>query len=316
MKKVVKDGCYYIENAVYGSAEYEGLRRLWAEVFGDPEAYADAIYENFGEEIRGYAVTDEDGRVCSSLSCYLCGSFEGKPVYASYAVCTAEDCRGLGLAGILTEYVRDEVISRGGISVVSPAEASLVSYYEKLGYEPFFFASECSSLSPLFDMDDYDDFDDYDIDFGEEGDFEALMPDLDIEPLTADTYNRYREAYLSGRPHIELSDAMLRLVEAESMDGGGLYSINRGDAVCAVSEVSPAAVTVTELISNPVLLEISEEIEGEIAAMIAKHFGAAETIYRTPGYGRCQSMAAGIDKMDEEDQGYYFREAYFGFPVD
>lgn len=295
---------------------YEGLRELWCETFGDGPEYVDFTYDNFGGDIRGYAAVDKDGRVASCLTLYRCGTFEGRPVYVSYSVCTREESRGLGLAGSLSKAVMEEVISQGGISIVSPAERSLEDFYAGLGYEPYFFVSERAVMSPDLDTDEFDDFDDYDMDFGGD-EFEAVAPQLDMKRIDAGAYGRYREAFLSGRPHVELSPDMLRLAEAESADGCSLYSINGGDAVCIVEEAGLARVILTELLVSPVLLEISGDIDSEIASMIAKHFDAAETVYRTPGWGRCQTMAAGLpaDK-DREGSGYLYEEAYYGFPVE
>lgn len=295
---------------------YEGLRELWCATFGDDPEYVDFTYENFGEDIRGYAAVDSDGQAASCLTLYRCGEFEGRPVYVSYAVCTREDSRGLGLAGSLSKAVMEEVVSQGGISIVSPADNSLETFYTKLGYEPFFFVSDRAVMSPDLDMDEFEDFDEYDMDFGGE-EFEAVTPALDIRKIDSGAYGRYREAFLSGRPHVELSEDMLRLAAAESLDGDSMYSINGGDAVCIVEEAGPARVVLTELLVSPVLLEISGDIDAEIAAMIAKHFDAAETVYRTPGPGRCQSMAAGLPAdMDKEESGYVYEEAYYGFPVE
>ena len=303
-------------------AAYEGLRALWCETFGDPPEYVDAFYENFDDDIMGYAMVDEEGDVCAALSCHLCGEYEGRPVYVSYAVCTREDMRGHGLAAELTSVVRDEVTAAGGISLVSPAEPSLVQYYAKLGYEPSFLAVERAVMSPDFDDEEFDDFDEFDLDI-EGADPTPFRAQLDLEPLTPEKYNRYREAFLAGRPHIELSGAMLRLIEAESMDGCGLCSINRGDAICAISHADPAKVVLTELILNPVLHELSMDIDAEIAAMIARHFDAFETVYTMPGAGSCQSMAYGLPPRSEEpfeDREEEFsiltEEPYYGFPID
>lgn len=328
MRSDIYRKAYRIEEAD-GAAKYEGLRSLWCEVFGDGPEYVDFTYDNFGDDIRGYVVTDEDGKVVSALTKYRCGEYEGNPVFVSYAVCTAEESRGLGLAGMLTDHVRDLVESEGGISIVSPSEESLVGFYAGHGYEPYFFASERAVLSPDLDMDDYDDFDDYDADFvgGEPGN---VTPELEMKSIGAEVYGRYREAFLTGRPHIELSGRMLRMAEAESLGGRGLFSVNNGDAICAVSEVDAARVLISELIVNPVLLEISADIDAVIASMIAKHFNAAETVYRTPGMGSCQSMAGTIPRGSGEDREsksdnngknkeeyeYLFEEAYYGFPVE
>ena len=309
---------FRIESADYGSDQYEDLRALWSKVFGDKPDYVDAFYENFGKDIRGYVLTDGSGRVCSALSCYLCGEYEGSPVYVSYAICTREDMRGQGLAAMITSFVRDKVTAAGGISIISPAEPSLVSYYANLGYEPHFFAVERAVLSPEFDLEEYDDYDEFDIDI-EGADPTPFRAELDMQQLPVEKYQRYREAFLAGQPHIEPSSEMLSFIEFDSLDGCGLYSINRGDAICTVSYIDPARVVLTELILNPVLKELSFDIDAEIASMIAKYFGAAETVFITPGAGRCQGMVCGLPVRDaeqtDEDDAYY-EMPYYGFPVE
>ena len=62
-------------------------------------------------------------------------------------------------------------------------------------------------------------------------------------------------------------------------------------------------------------------IDAEIAAMIAKHFDAAETVYVMPGPGGCQGMACGFQSKnetlpaDEEMNEVYIEEPYYGFPI-
>ncbi len=307
-----------IREIEYGSEGYPQLRALWSEVFGDAPGYVDGFYENFGADITGYAVLDEKDRACSALTCHRCGTYEGRPVYVIYAVCTREDMRGKGLAAALVSFVRDRVSEAGGISIVSPAEPSLISYYAGLGYEPHFFVSERAVLSPEYNFDDCYDFDEYDLDI-EDADPTPFKAEIDLQRLPAEKYNRYREAFLSGQPHIELSSEMLSMIESESMDGSGLYSVNRGDAVCIVKHADPAKVVLTELVLNPVLKELSFDIDNEIASMIARNFGAAETLFRTPGYGACQSMICGLPPecggQDREEE-YYFEKPYYGFPME
>ena len=285
-----------------GGAAYEGLRALWSEVFGDPLLYIDAFYESFGDDIRGYAVVDSAGEVCSALTCYPCGTYDGRPVWVSYAICTRKDRRRLGLAGMLVEHVRDEVIAAGGISLVSPAEPSLESYYAGLGYEPHFLAAERAVLNPDFDAEEFDDFDEFDIDI-EGASPTPFRSEIDLQRVSAVTYNKYREAFLSGCPHVELNNSMLRLIQNESMDERGLFIVNGGDAICVIGGADAGRVSITELIVSPVLLELSLDIDAEIAAMIAKRFGAFEAVYRTPGFGGCQSMAAGLPQSVHAETG-------------
>ena len=293
--------------------KYEGLRALWCEVFNDEPGFVDGMYGAFGadpadgiytsEEIGGYAVLDKAGEVVSALTCFLSGEYEGRPVHTSYAICTKQDMRGMGLAGRLVEHARDIVLGAGGISLISPAEPSLEEFYGAHGYEPHFYAIQSHAL---LDDEEIFEFDE------EDSEYEKLEPEFKMAALDAATYNRYREAFLSDRPHVELSDSFMRLIcdESERPDGSsGLFAINGGDAVCALTEHPSGMPMIAELILNPVLAELSMEIDGEIARMIAKRLGMDAMLYRTPGPGACQSMAAGLDNCID-------CEAYYGFPID
>ncbi|MBR0399246.1 MAG: hypothetical protein IJH95_00300 [Mogibacterium sp.] len=202
--------------------KYHALRSLWCSVFGDEPDYVDAMFDCFGEEIKGYIVVSDSGgsaggigstdgivstdsgsgevRALSALVCYRCGELTisdldmeevcGKTVYVSYAVCTDPDYRGRGLAGQLTSHIRDIVTDAGGLSIVSPAEESLQDFYSELGYRPFFYASEAlvyadEALSPVFADAGSDYFDDLP-DLSETADppvIEELWPDDDSEPF-------------------------------------------------------------------------------------------------------------------------------------
>ena len=301
-------------------SKYEGLRSLWCRIFGDSPEYVDHVYDIFGEDIRGYVICSEEGTVISSLTCYLCGSLEGIPVYVSYAVCTDPVYRGLGLAGRLTDYVRNVVTGSrgvmlnfenapraeglGGISIVSPAEDSLIGFYRETGYEESCFVK---SIRVMPDDEDTEDFI-----IGEDDDFEAFEPSLRVSNSDASEYNMYREAFLANEAHVSLSDKMLELVSSESMDGSGLLVINGGDAICAVSGNEEGILTASEFIVNPMLREFSEEIDKELAEQIADYYGSAGFIARVPAfdlteYCSVQSMAAGMRES---------REFYFGFPIE
>ncbi len=294
---------YAIEAAGRGSANYEGLRKLWCETFGDSAEFVDSFYDCFGEDIKGYVILDESGRVCSALTCYPCGAYEGRIVFVSYAICTREDCRGQGLAGMLTEYVKEEVVMKGGISLVSPAEPSLEEYYAGLGYEPVFHAAPRAVLAEAFE----DEPGEYE--FDEEDDFDIVKPEADIRKIDASLYARYRGAYLAELPHIMPCEELL---EAAALASEGFYTINGGDAVCCVAGKKRGQLVLSELIISPMLLELSGEIDTEVARLLAKHFDAFEVMYNMPGAGRIQAMAAGC--FDRTEIGAPL--PYFGFPIE
>lgn len=301
--------------------KYEGLRDLWCRVFGDDPRYVDYIYDLFGDEIAGYVVCSESGRVVSALTCYKCGDLDGVPVYVSYAVCTDPEYRSLGLGGRLTDYVKTVVTTArgeqvqysdapdaeglGGISLVSPAEESLISFYRALGYDTDCFANEFTVSSGDEDEEEFI--------MGEDDDFDAFAPSTRLSYADDTEYNMYRNAFLNDVPHISLSRNMLRLIRGESLDGNGLIVINGGDAVCTVLESGhEGCLIAAELIVNPALSSVSGEIETEIASELASQYGFKKIRYRSPAashdpYASVQSMAAGAS----EGQGFYF-----GFPIE
>ncbi len=297
---------YAIETAKRGSDNYEGLKALWCETFGDTAEFVDAFYDCFGDDITGYVILDGEGKVCAALTCYLAGAYEGRLVYVSYAICTASDHRGQGLASALTEYVKEEVIMRGGISLVSPAEESLEEFYAGLGYEPEFYVAPRAVLAESFE-DELDEFE-----FGEDDDFEEgdiVRPEAVVKKIDASLYNKYREAYLTEVPHVTMLDEML---DAVALAGEGFYTINNGDAVFCVSEKTRGQLILSEMIISPVLLDLSGEIDSEVAQLLAKHFDAVEVMYDLPGAGHIQAMASGFYGKTEGASSL----PYFGFPIE
>ena len=294
---------------------------------------------------------------------------DGLPVYVSYAICTDPEYRGHGYAAALTDYVRKVVTAPrgtviyeeddrlpaaeglGGISLVSPAEESLVGYYDGLGYRENFFVDEHLVRAGADDLPgDEDEFagadfgaisaadtgrfetagdtrfwglgPDGNADFLDDEEGEAFEPELSVESVSGSMYNRYREEFLADITHVEMSPEMMEFLRADG--DGGLLVINGGDAICRVAyagagvageadgkgaeaTASGKTVMLDELLVNPQLLAFSEEIGEEIAEQLAEYFGAETLVYRTPGFGRCQTMS----NAEAVTAG-----AYFGFPIE
>lgn len=355
--------------------EYKGLRDLWHRVFGDGPEFVDHLYRMFGEtglpggmeasqdaDVTGYIICSAENEVISALTCYRCGALsvpddmrddpeyagnDGRPVYVSYAVCTDPEYRGLGLAGKLTSSVREEVAAAGGISLVSPAEESLIAFYRDLGYRESCFAAE--DEAPADDPEEWD-HDSFDLNtdgtrvwglgddgtpgFIEDDDTLPAEAELTVEVADVITYNKYRESFLADTAHVSLSEPMLELVRSVSLNGNGLLVINGGDAVCVISEapdpeggetvtgqtdVGKTQLVINELLVDPDLLALSGEIGGEIASSLAVHFGAERVVYRTPAFcGNCNEAAWQDEGIRCQSMAAGAGDAgfYFGFPVE
>lgn len=299
---------------------------------------------------------DAEGRQAHNAPDGPGGGAGGLPVYVSYAICTEPEYRGQGHAAALTEYVRSIVTAPrgtvihgeddglpaaeglGGISLVSPAEESLIGYYDRLGYRETFLVDEHAVHAGEEELPEEEDWSvgaeageqsayietseqsaaadtrfwglgpDGNADFLDEENGEAFEPELSVESVSGSMYNRYREEFLAGIPHVEMSPEMMEFLRADG--DGGLLVINGGDAVCRVVYAGNT-VMLDELLVNPQLKAFSEEIEEEIALRLAEHFGAETLVYRTPGSGRCQSMSAAANGAEAAAEG-----AYFGFPIE
>ena len=317
---------------------------------------------------------DSEGRQAHDAPDGPGGGAGGLPVYVSYAICTDPEYRGQGHAAALTEYVRSIVTAPrgtvihgeddglpaaeglGGISLVSPAEESLIGYYDRLGYRETFFVDEHAVHAGEEELPEEEDWSvgaeageqsayietseqsaaadtrfwgldpDGNAVFLDDEEREAFEPELSVESVSGSMYNRYREEFLAGVPHVEMSPEMMEFLRTDG--DGGLLVINGGDAVCRVayagaedadsSEIHDEetgaqlrTVMLDELLVNPQLRALSEEIEEEIALRLAEHFGAETLVYRTPGSGRCQSMSSSADGAEAAAEG-----AYFGFPIE
>ena len=317
---------------------------------------------------------DAEGRQAHDAPDGPGGGAGGLPVYVSYAICTDPEYRGQGHAAALTEYVRSIVTAPrgtvihgeddglpaaeglGGISLVSPAEESLIGYYDRLGYRETFLVDEHAVHAGEEELPEEEDWSvgaeageqsayietseqsaaadtrfwgldpDGNADFLDDEEGDAFEPELSVESISGSMYNRYREEFLAGIPHVEMSPEMMEFLRTDG--DGGLLVINGGDAVCRVayagaedadsSEIHDEetgaqlrTVMLDELLVNPQLRALSEEIEEEIALRLAEHFGAETLVYRTPGSGRCQSMSSSADGAEAAAEG-----AYFGFPIE
>lgn len=118
------------------TAEQQGCKRLWQEVFGDEEAFIDTYllrYDAPGQAL----VLQEQERVVAMLHLLPMHSELGRTIYV-YGVATAPTHRGRGLASRLMEEAVRRIDASGAdaaMLIPTPGEEWLLSFYGRYGFE-------------------------------------------------------------------------------------------------------------------------------------------------------------------------------------
>ena len=185
------------------SSDLEDFVSLRRRVFGDDEEFIEFFGNCFRDDYLDFLIVeDQDGNevLQASLTQFDMGKLvvpegkvsdiAGKSIEMSYAICTDPAARGKGYGSHITVYAREIAESSRKLSMLSPAEPSLIKFYEPLEYKKFMYAEEGSVLA------------------SEHVDFE--FSHLQTKVLTPQEYNNYRETILANRVHIKLSEGALR----------------------------------------------------------------------------------------------------------
>ena len=226
------------------ASDLEDFVSLRRRVFGDDEEFIEFFGNCFRDDYLDFLIVeDQDGSevLQASLTQFDMGKLvvpegkvsdiAGKSIEMSYAICTDPAARGKGYGSHITVYAREIAESSRKLSMLSPAEPSLIKFYEPLEYKKFMYAEQGSVLA------------------SEHVDFE--FSHLQTKVLTPQEYNNYRETILANRVHIKLSEGALRFAaglvtpatagsapsnNAESADlAGSLTTLDAGSANSAGS---------------------------------------------------------------------------------
>lgn len=137
------------------SRDHGQLKALWARVFGDspPEVEAYFALRHRDEDMLVWAQGQEIQGMLSMLPLALRQGEKAYPARYIYAVATAPEERGRGIATLLMDAAGEEIRARGeAAGVLVPASESLFGYYTKRGYRTAFFLDvvdvEAGALSP------------------------------------------------------------------------------------------------------------------------------------------------------------------------
>ena len=130
---------YRFQQASY--SQISELRQLWKNTFGDSDAFLDIFFETVFPLGRCTCVTSYTYLV-ASLYWFDC-EFSGQKIAYIYAVATAEEFRGQGICHALMEYTHEHLKMQGYAgAILSPANESLFSFYEKIGYRTCAYTKE------------------------------------------------------------------------------------------------------------------------------------------------------------------------------
>ncbi len=113
--------------------QYEELRSLWKEAFGDTDEFLDGFFSRVFSKERCRCVT-ADGKAVAALHWLDC-EYRGKKVAYLYAIATLKEYRGRGLCSVLMRDTHSYLSEKGySLALLVPASRELFSFYEKLGY--------------------------------------------------------------------------------------------------------------------------------------------------------------------------------------
>lgn len=310
---------------------------LRSKVFGDDADFLKFFADCFGDDYLDYVLTEEIADVEESIQGALtqfligklklpkanasenetCSHFDGMNVEISYAICTDKAARGKGYGSYITVYAREVAEASRRLSMLSPAEPSLIDFYEPLNYKKFMYAehgtvdfSEAdgayslaknanASLSSLTESSEPN-----------ASKINALqgnaMPtgtSLTISRLTASEYNNHREAILTNRAHLALSKGALKFVSESSDGGAGLILISENSEQLAIAALDCEADEVL-LISE--LLTFSEsggnyDLAMKLCSYLTKEYGKSKCDYMFPAAkGSKTALALGLLSISSE----------------
>lgn len=185
------------------ASDLEDFVSLRRRVFGDDAEFIEFFDACFRDDYLDFLIIeDQDGSetLQAALTQFDMGrlvvpsnkvsEIAGKSIEMSYAICTDPEARGKGYGSHITVYAREIAESSRKLSMLSPAEPSLIKFYEPLEYKKFMYAEQGSVLA------------------SEHVDFE--FSHLQTKVLPPQEYNNYRETILANRVHIKLSEGALR----------------------------------------------------------------------------------------------------------
>ena len=297
------------------ASDFSDFVELRSKVFGDDAEFIEFFDACFRDDYLDFLIIeDQDGKnaLQASLTQFDMGKLvvpegkvsdiAGKSIEMSYAICTDPAARGKGYGSHITVYAREIAESSRKLSVLSPAEPSLIKFYEPLEYKTFMYAEQ-GTVVP-----------------SEQSDFS--FSELKFELISPQQYNDHREVILANRVHIKLSTGALHFAAGLTATGGAVGSAPTGEAagsaltgsgLLLISDgAEPLAIAACESVgadslAATELLTFSEngghkELGIAIAKALAVRFGAVRCDCMMPSRAGSKSAAAlGMISVSEDE---------------
>ena len=306
------------------ASDFSDFVELRSKVFGDDAEFIEFFDACFRDDYLDFLIIeDQDGKnaLQAALTQFDMGKLvvpegkvsdiAGKSIEMSYAICTDPAARGKGYGSHITVYAREIAESSRKLSMLSPAEPSLIKFYEPLEYKTFMYAEQ-GTVVP-----------------SEQSDFS--FSELKFELISPQQYNDYREGILANRVHIKLSAGALHFAAGLTATGGAVGSVPTGEdagsaltgeaagsaltgyGLMLISDgAEPLAIAACEAAGADSLAAIElltfredgghKELGIAIAKALAVRFGAVRCDYMMPSRAGSKSAAAlGMISVSEEE---------------
>jgi GNAT superfamily N-acetyltransferase len=235
--------------------DVNALKELWQAVFLDSAQEIDRFFAHFYAPERTVALTDGGSLAAMAhllpVGNLLLGEREHSCAMV-YAVASDPALRGRGYGRCVTEQacLRAQALGYDAV-VLHPASPPLFSFYESLGFTPFF--SSCTV--PLNRQSP------------------ATSGEVSLRRVPAKEYVQLRRAFLQGSVYIDFTPHALAYQEMLCGDAGGLFAAEQGGVPigCAIIEGDGAGISVRELLCH-------KENFGTVSAALNRAFSSAKTI--------------------------------------
>ncbi len=230
------------------------LTKLWEKCFGDDPKEISGFWSATFDQIQVY--TAREGSILTAMTCVIPTQFvdeEGESHSCGYiyAVCTDPQYRGRGICKGLMEYIHKNC--GFAYTALVPAEESLFSFYEKMGYKICFYNKEYTV---------------------------AAQKGGKIRPATSEVYRSIRE--------LQLYDNFLSYDEYLLPCAGQLYRIETEDGLyCGCCYKKNDTLLIRELLPE------SPEAASALCAHLNCRTAVVRTIGEDKPFGMLKSLKKG-----------------------